>query len=419
MKRTRIASIDAGASKAVTVMADMNSSGNLRILGIGMAQSQGIERDITNLRQAVAAISQSVKKAEKMAGYRLKSACVGISGTDTNSVTNRGTISIPYSDQQVHAADRKRALDVALNVEVPSEQKLLHVIPRSYTLDGQGNIKNPVGMHGLHLNVEAHIVTATTTSVQSLTNCMKSLGIGVNRLVLKSLASAEAVLTEDEKRHGVMLADIGDAATNIAVFKDGSVYHTSTVPVGGHNVTHDIAVGLGLPRELAELVKKEHGDVMTSEVKGSIDDTVTESGHSISRHDLREIITARIEELLRLIILQLPQVDYTKAIPSGLVITGGSCNLSGIVELGRMTTQLPVRIGSPVHPVDGAEMLCDPTYATCVGLLYWEMKSGKPPYDCAEQERLGVLLPRWLGYLGNQGRRLKNRLRYKEDGTDN
>ena len=361
MKRTRIASIDAGASKVVTVMADMNGSRDLRILGLGEAASQGMERDrIANPRQVAAAISQSVKKAEKVAGYRLKSACVAISGTDTSSVTNRGTISIPHSDQQVRAADRKRALHVAIKVEMPVEQRLLHIIPRSYTLDGQGNIKNPVGMHGLHLDVEAHTVTTTAASVKSLTDCMMSLGIGVNRLVLKSLASADAVLTEDEKRNGVILADIGGNATDVTVFRDGSVYHTSTLPVGGHNVTHDIAVGLGLSWETAELVKKEHGDVTISEVQGTTDDVVTESGHTISRGDLREIIAARIEELFRLIILQLPQFGYVKDIPSGLVITGGSCSLPGITEVGRMVTELPVRIGSPIHSLVGAETLHAP-----------------------------------------------------------
>mgnify|MGYP001148006325 CR=1 FL=1 len=414
MKRTRIASIDAGTSKVVTAMADIDGSGDLRILGLGEAASQGMERDmVANPRQAAAAISQSVKKAEKMAGYRLKSACVAISGTDTSSVTNRGTISIPHSDQQVRAADRKRALDVVINVEVPVEQKLIHIIPRSYALDGQGNIENPVGMYGLHLDVEAHTITTTASSVKSLTDCMTSLGIGVNRLVLKSLASAEAVLTEDEKQSGVMLADIGGDTTDIAVFRDGSVYHTSTLPVGGHNVTHDIAVGLGLSWEIAESVKKEHGDVTASEVQGATDNIVTESGHTISRNDLREIVSARIEELFRLIILQLPQVDYSKAIPSGLVITGGSCSLPGIVEVGKMVTELPVRIGSPIHLLVGAEILHAQAYATCVGLLCWEMKSSEPPYNCAEQEGLGVLLPRWLGYLGNQGRQIRNRLREK------
>ncbi len=409
MKRTRIASIDVGATKVVTVMADTNGSGDLRILGIGVAASEGMERGtITNTGQAAASISQSVRKAEKMAGYRLKSACVGISGADMSSVNSRGVISIPRSNQQVHAADRKRALEIAQSVEVPGDQKLLHVIPRSYTLDGQENVKNPVGMYGFRLNVETHVVTATAASVQGLTKCVTNLGVGINGLVLKSLASAEAVLTEDEKQNGVVLADIGGDNTDIAIFKAGSVYHTSTLPVGGHHVTNDIAVGLGLPFDLAEVIKKKYGNVKTSEAGDSGDVTVTESGCSVSYYDLCQIVGARVEELFQLILLQISQADYAGVARSGLVITGGNGNLRGIVELGRATTRLPVRVGSPPDLHGGDGMLCDPAYATSVGLLYWRIRSDSSQDDWARRDGLGVLLPRWLGYFSSQSRQLNN-----------
>ncbi len=419
MKRVRIASIDVGATKIATVMADENGAGDLRILGVGVAASQGMEKGmIVNTRQAVASISQSVKKAEKMAGYRLKSACVGISGPAVSSVNSRGAISIPRSNQLVQAADRKRALEVACSVEVPGGQRLLHVIPRSYTLDGQGNIKNPVGMHGFRLNVETHIVTANVASVKSLTKCVRSLGISINGLVLKSLASAEATLAEDEKENGVVLADIGSDTTDIAFFKDGSVYHTLTLPVGGRHVTHDIAVGLGLPLDLAEVIKKKHGNVMMSEARDSCDVTVTENGCSVSYHDLGEIISARIEEFFRLILLQMPSADYAKAIPSGLVITGGNCDLPGIVELGRAITQLPVRVGYPPNLDGGDDMLCDPAYATSVGLLYWKMKGDRSQDNWGKRGGLGVLLPRWLGYLSSQSRQLNRRLKEMKNGEN-
>ena len=236
MKRTKIAAIDVGSTKVCTIMADVSDAGELRILGFGTAASQGIEKgSVVNSREAAGSILQSVKKAERMTGYRLKSAYVGISGEGISSLNNRGFISIPHNDELVHTADRRRALEVARSVEVTDDQRLLHVIPRSYTLDGQRNIKNPVGMHGFRLNVETHIVAAPAISVQNLTKCVTGLGIGIDGLVLKSLASAEAVLTEDEKQNGVVLADIGGGTTNIAAFKDGSIYHTSTLPVGGHN----------------------------------------------------------------------------------------------------------------------------------------------------------------------------------------
>ncbi len=402
MKRTKIAAIDVGSTKVCTIMADINDTGALRILGVGTAASHGLEKGmVVNTRDAAASISQSVKKAEKMTGYRLKSAYVGISGEGMSSLNNRGAISIPHNNELVHTADRKRALEVARSVEVADDQRLLHVIPRSYTLDGQGNIKNPVGMHGFRLNVETHIVTAPVISVQNLISCVMSLGVGIDGLVLKSLASAEAVLTGDEKQNGVMLADIGGGTTDVAVFKNGGVWHTSTLPVGGHNVTNDIALGLELPFGLAEEVKIKYGNVMSSE-KDSDDVTVTENGHSVSYHDLCEVINARIEELLRLILVQIPQTNFAEAFPSGLVLTGGSCNLPGITELGREAIHLPVRIGTPVNIDNDNDNLRDPAYATSVGLLYWKMNN-EGSHDWQTKTRgLHVSLPRFLGYLGSK-----------------
>lgn len=257
MKRTRISAIDVGSTKVCTIMADTNGADGLRILGVGVTASQGIEKTVVvNTRHAAASISQSVRKAEKMAGYRLKSAYIGVSDTDMSSLNNCGVISVSRNDQLVHAADQKRALEVAQSVEIPDDQRLLHIIPRSYTLDEQANIKDPVGMSGFRLGVETHIVSTAAISIQNLTRCIMHLGVGIDGLVLESLASAEAVLTEDERQSGVVLADIGGAVTDIAVFKDGSVCHTSTLPVGGHHITNDIAVGLGLAFGLAEEMKK-------------------------------------------------------------------------------------------------------------------------------------------------------------------
>lgn len=402
MKRTKIAAIDVGATKICTIMADVNDAGELRMLGVGTAESHGLEKGtVVNARDTATSISQAVKKAEKMTGYRLKSAYVGISGEGMSSLNNRGFISIPHNNELVHAADRKRALDIARSVEVADDQRLLHVIPRSYTLDGQGHIKNPVGMHGFRLNVETHIVAAPAISVRNLTKCVTNLGISIDGLVLKSLASAEAVLTEDERQRGVVLADIGGGTTDVAVFKDGSIYHTSTLPVGGYNVTNDIALGLGLPFRVAEEMKTKYGNVMPPE-RDSDDATVTEDGHSVSYRNLCEIIDARIEELLRLILVQMPQTNYAEAFPSGLVLTGGSCNLPGITELGREAIHLPVRIGTPVNIDNDNDNLRDPAYATSVGLLYWKMNNESSHDWQTKTWGLHVSLPKFLGYLGSK-----------------
>jgi cell division protein FtsA len=412
MQRTRIASIDIGATKVATIMADMNGSGDLRILGIGVAASQGMEKGmISNPKETAISISQSVRRAEKMAGYRLKSAYVGISSTDISSKNSRGVISIPHDTQIVHTSDRKRALEVASSTEVPKDQRLLHIIPRSYTLDGQSNIENPVGMHGFRLNVETHIVVANTTSVQIMTKCLTKLGIGISGLILKSLASAEAILTNDEKLDGAVLVDIGGDTTDIAVFKNGSIHHTATLPVGGHHITNDIAVGLGIPFNLADTIKKKHGDVMTSRFH---DVTVIENGCTVSCHDLREIISARIEELFQLILLQATPLGDTKSVPSRLVITGGSCNLPGITGIGNEITRLPVRVGFPADLTGADGMLCDPAYSTGVGLLYWKMKGGSQ-VNWKKKYGFDVLLPRWLGYLNTRSR-FNNRIKERESG---
>ena len=403
MKRTKIAAIDAGATKICTIMADTNGDGDLRILGVGIASSSGLESGmVVNIREAAASIAHSVKEAGQMAGYRLKSACIGISDKDMTSLNNRGVISIPHHDELVRTADRKRALEVAQSIEVPDDQRLLHVIPRYYTLDGQRNIKNPVGMQGFRLHVDTHVIAAPIISVQNLNRCIMSLGISIDGLVFKSLASAEATLTEYERQNGVMLIDIGGATTDVAVFKDDSVFGTATLPVGGHHVTNDIAVGLGLNFDKAEELKKKYGSIMPPGESSADEVAIAENGHSVSYADLREVIEARIDELFRLILLQVPLTDHAKAIPSGLVLTGGSCNLAGIAQRGQEITQLPVRVGLPHSPDGGDDMLSDPAYATSVGLLYWKIRN-QNSQDCYTRTgSLRALLPRGLAYFGSR-----------------
>jgi len=374
MKR-KIAAIDIGTTKVCTIMGTLDSSTGLRVLGVGIAPSHGIEKAlVANVAQAKESIRQSIKKAEMMAGYKLDSAYIGVTGKHITSMNNKGTIAITKTDQLVRSDDLKRVLDVALNVKAPADRKMLHVIPRSYLLDGC-EVKNPVGMHGYELNVEAHVITAAVASVQNLTKCINSVGIEIEDLVLEPLASAEAVLTEEEKQAGVLIADIGGGTTDIAVLRDGSIYHTSVLPVAGHQITRDIAAGLGLSFELAEEMKKKYGSLLTAEEEEA-DKVVGENGHSVSYRDLCEIMRARVEELMRLVVLELPRTDYSQLIPSGIVITGGGANLPGIVEMTQAITRLPVRIGVPpvLNGVSNS-LLNDPAYATSVGLILWKMKN--------------------------------------------
>ncbi len=373
MKR-KIAAIDVGTTKVCTIMGTLDSSTGLRILGVGISPSHGIEKAlVANIAQAKDSIRQSIRKAEMMAGYRLDSAYIGVTGKHISSNNNKGTIAITKTDQLVRSDDLKRVLDVALNIKAPSDRKMLHVIPRSYTLDGH-EVKNPVGMHGYELNVEAHVITAAVASVQNLTKCIQGVGIEIEDLVLEPLASAEAVLVEEEKQAGVLIADIGGGTTDIAVLKDGSIYHTSVLPVAGHQITRDIAAGLGLSFELAEEMKKKYANLLPSEDED--DKIVGENGHSVSYRDLCDIVRARVEELMRLVVLELPRTDYARLIPSGIVLTGGCANLPGIVEMTQTVTHMPVRIGMPpsLNGVSNA-LLNDPAYATSAGLILWKMKN--------------------------------------------
>jgi cell division protein FtsA len=374
MKR-KIAAIDVGTTKVCTIMGTLDSSTGLRVLGVGIAPSHGIEKAlVANVTQAKESIRQSIRKAEMMAGYKLDSAYIGVTGKHISSVNNKGTIAITKNDQLVRPDDLRRVLDVALNVKAPADRKMLHVIPRAYTLDGH-EVKNPVGMHGYELNVEAHVITAAVASVQNLTQCVRGVGIEIEDLILEPLASAEAVLTEEEKQAGVLIADIGGGTTDIAVLRDGSIYHTSVLPVAGHQITRDIAAGLGLSFELAEEMKKKYANLIPADEEEA-DKIVGENGHSISYKDLCDIVHARVEELMRLVVLELPRTDYSKLIPAGIVITGGGANLPGIAELTQSITRLPVRIGIPptLNGVSNS-LLTDPAYATSVGLILWKMKN--------------------------------------------
>lgn len=376
MRGQKIAAIDVGTTKVCTIMATLDSNSGLRVLGVGVAPSRGLEKAlVANINLAKESIQESIRKAERMAGYKLESAYVGVTGRHISSLNNRGTVAITRTDQMVRSADLRRVMDVALSVKSPADRQLLHVIPRAYILDGQ-EVKNPVGMHGYELDVEAHVVTASIASIQNLTKSIMKIGINIEDLVLEPLASAEAVLTEEEKQAGVLVADIGGGTTDIAVIKDGSIFHTSVLPVAGSQVTHDISVGLGLSFELAEEMKKKYASLVPSEEAGDQDTSISGDGHNVSARDLSDIVYARMEELIRLIVLELPRNDYARVIPAGIVLTGGTANIPGIAEMAAQVTRLPVRIGMPVSLYGVSNnMLAGPAYATSVGLLLWKMRN--------------------------------------------
>ena len=375
-KRTTVTSIDVGTTKVCTIIANVDSGNNIRVIGVGITPTKGLAKGlVVNINEARESIRESVRKAEQASNYKVESAYVGVTGRHVTSLNNRGVVAITRNDRLVRPDDLRRVLECARSVKVPNERRLLHVIPRGYAVDGQVGVKNPVGMHGFRLDVETHIVTAAITSVQNLVKCIRGIGIDIDDLILEPLASSEAVLTEDEKQIGVILADIGGGTTDIAVFRQGSIWHTSILPVAGYQITRDVAIGLGLPFEVAEEMKKRYGSAMpVYESKIETPTTISEDGHGVSYQDLCDIVRARVEEILRLILLELPHAEYETLVPAGLVLTGGSANLSGIEALGQEVLRLPVKVGVPTGMYGIADALHDPAYATSVGLLLWGSK---------------------------------------------
>ncbi|MFC1961487.1 cell division protein FtsA [Chloroflexota bacterium] len=393
-KRNIVASIDVGTTKICTIIADSDEEGGSRVLGVGIAPSKGLHKGlVVNINEARESIRESVRKAEQASNYKVDSAYVGVTGRHVASLNNRGVVAITRNDRVVRPDDLKRVLTAAQSLKVPNDRRLLHVIPRNYAVDGQMGIANPVGMHGFRLDVETHVITAAVTSIQNLIKCIRSVGIDIEDLILEPLASSEAVLTTDEKQVGVVLADIGGGTTDVAIFKDGSIWHTSILPVAGYQLTRDVAIGLGLPFDVAEQMKKKYGSVMpVYEGKSENPASLSQDGHGVSYQDLCDIIRARVEEILKLILLEMPNSDYEALVPAGLVLTGGSSNLSGMATLGREVLHLPVRIGIPedVHGISDA--LRDPAYATSVGLLLWGAKNERR--QSWKVNRVGVAIQR-------------------------
>jgi cell division protein FtsA len=386
-----ISAIDVGTTKICTIIGTLDSGGNVQVLGVGLVPSHGMHKGmVVNVEEAKESIVESIRRAEQASGLKVESAYIGVTGRHISSINSHGVVAIPRNDRLVRHDDLKRVLSSAQQVNLPDDRRILHAIPRNYALDSQERIKNPVGMHGFRLDVETHIITAAISSVQNLVKCIRSVGVEIQDLVLEPLASGEAVLTPEEREVGVILADIGGGTTDIAVFKDGSIYHTAIIPVAGYQVTSDLSIGLGLPFEIAEAMKKKYGNVYPEVLAKNQDSTLTvEDGHSVSYRDLCNIIKVRMEELLRLILLEMPDSNYASLAPAGLVLTGGCSNLAGLEALARQTIRIQTRIGEPMGVYGITDILHDPAHSTGVGLLLWGTRNhGRPAWEA--QKKNGV-----------------------------
>lgn len=371
-----IVGIDIGTSKICTLVARVEDGSNLRILGVGIEPSQGLRKGtVVDLNAAAAAVSRSVEKAERTSGFEINAALVSLAGSHVSSINSRGVVGI--TGGIVEYEDIDRALDAAQAVAIPHNREIIHVIQRGFIIDGQDGIRTPIGMHGYRLEVEAHIITASSSTVENLRQCVGASGIEVSQFVLNPLASGEVVLSETERQMGAAVVDIGGGTSDMAIYIDGDVWHTMVLAVGGNHVTSDIAHGLRLPISQAEDVKLKFGHALRSSVNPEEQFTVRSFGGDaptrIDRVDLANIIEARMEEIFYLVLQEIRRSGYDGLLPAGVVLTGGTSLIPGTRQLAAQVMGLPTRIAKPQNLIGLTDQLDSPAYSTSVGLLEWAL----------------------------------------------
>lgn len=371
-----LVALDVGTSKVVALVGEVTREGTVNIIGKGTAASNGLKKgQVINIEQTVASIRTAVEAAERLSGLRLEAAFVGVGGSHVESLNSKGAIAVSGPHREVSREDIERATEVARAVTIPSNREVLHVLPRDFTVDGQEGVKDPLGMSAVRLEVETHIVHGSATALQNLTKCVRQAGVRVDELVVASLASGEAVLSETERDLGVAVADIGAGTTDLALYMEGSPFHTSVLPIGGINVTNDVAIGLKTNLTAAEQLKIQVGTADPRSVDPDEEVPVELIGETDARTALRlevaEIIEARMRELFEKIGAEITRGGSAHRLPAGLVLTGGGSLLAGAAELGREVLQMPVRVATPGGVAGLTDHLLVPSYSTAIGLLHW------------------------------------------------
>jgi cell division protein FtsA len=367
--------IDVGTSKVCALIGEVSRDGRLTIMGHGTVPASGLKKGVVvNIDQTVRSIADAVERAERLSGWKIDRAFVGVGGQHVESLNSTGQVAVTAHHREVTREDINRAIEVARAVSIPSNRDVLHVERRGFTVDGQEGVKDPLGMSALRLEVEAHIVSASATAVQNLSKCVQAAGVKIDELVVDGLASAEAVLTETEKELGVAVADIGAGTIDLALFADGSPFHTAVLPVGGNNVTNDIAIGVKTTLQVAEELKVRHGTCDLRDLQEDEQIAVStlgeDAGRTVSRAELCRIIEARMRETFELLRAEMTRSGHGM-LPAGIILTGGAAQLAGTAELGREVLQMPVRIASPAGIGGLVDTIQNPAHATAVGLLRW------------------------------------------------
>ncbi len=372
-----VVGLDVGTSKIVTIVGEVQDNGTLEIVGMGRADSTGLKKGmVVNIEATVSAIRQSVEEAERMADCRIHAVYTGIAGSHIRGMNSHGMVKI--KENEVTQSDIERVLDTAGSVSLGADQQILHVLEQEFSIDGQEGIKKPLGMSGVRLDADVHIVSGAVSAVQNIMKCVHRCGLEVNGMILQPLASSRAVLEDDEKELGVCLVDIGGGTTDIAVFTRGAIRHTAVLPIAGDQITNDIAMALHTPTQEAERIKIQHGCALRQLASDSVIEVPgvgARPPRMLSRQTLTEIIEPRVEELYLLIQAELHRSGFQDLLSSGVVLTGGSSAMLGMVELGEEIFQLPVRLGIPRYVGGGMlDVIKTPRMATGVGLLLYSLE---------------------------------------------
>jgi len=374
IERNLIVGLDIGTSKVAAIVGEITNEGNIEIIGIGTAPSRGLKKGVVvNLESTVNSIQKAIEEAELMAGCQIRSVFAGIAGSHIRSLNSHGIVAI--KDKEVTQYDIDRVIDSARAVAISADQKILHILPQEFVIDLQDGIKEPIGMSGIRLEAKVHMVTGSVSASQNIIKCIRRCGLEVEDIVLEQLASCNAVLTEDEKELGVCLIDIGGGTTDIAIFVDGAIRHTAVIPIAGDQVTNDIAVALRTQTINAEDIKRKYACALTQ--LANVDDSIEvpsigeRAPRKISMQNLAEIIEPRYEELMLLVQSELRRSGNEELIAAGVVLTGGSSKVMGLIELAEEIFHMPVRMGGPQNVSGLTEVVRNPIHSTGVGLLMY------------------------------------------------
>ncbi len=374
-----IVGLDIGTSKVVAIVGEINPEGRLEIIGLGSHASKGLKKGVVvNIVSTVQSIQRAIEEAELMAGCQIQSVYAGIAGNHIRSMGSHGIVA--RRDREVFQPDIDRVIDAAQAVAIPADQKILHILPQEFIIDSQEGVKEPLGMSGVRLEAKVHLVTCAVNAAQNIEKCIKQCGLGVDDIILEQLASSYSVLTDDEKDLGVCLVDIGGGTSDIAIFTEGAIKHTAVIPIAGDQVTNDIAMALRTPTQNAEEIKIKYACALASMAGENETIKVPSVGEredrSLSRQALAEVVEPRYEELFTLIQTELRRSGFEELIAAGIVLTGGTSKMEGVVELAEEIFHMPVSIGKPKNVSGLSDIVRNPIYATAVGLLQYGASQG-------------------------------------------